>query len=747
MRSATAGISICFIEAVSKHPLRTNPKLSIRSEAPVHGWLIFAAATLCSASLLFVAQPMVGKLILPHLGGGPAVWTSCMLFFQTVLLAGYLCAHLVSLINKPVIQLGLYILLLGAAALTLPIGLPETLPDAVDSPAIRTIQFAAMGIGLPFFVLSMASPLLQFWFARSRLPGSGNPYGIYIASNIGSLLALVGYPVVIEPLWPMSSQTIGWTWMGLVFAILALTCGVLALRYPATVMPTNGETPTVVEEPTLSNRWVQRFSWLVFSFVPSTLMLGTTHHLTSNIAPVPMFWTVPLAIYLLTFIVAFSAVSRVVSLFSAMLVAPLSAIVGWLIWSETPSPMGWISAAHLVLLWSGCMACHGRLWARRPKADRLTEFYLFLSIGGALGGVFNTVVAPQIFVNLTEYTIAIALCCFFGGLRLGALRLPKKSPNQTNRRLVQSRRIQYLAGLVLFVLAPIAAGVDQLLMPLLPSVHHADDRTLLYAERTFFGIYKVQQKKSGSGHWHELWHGRTLHGMQYDQPPWSLAPTTYYFRSGPAGDIFSEMLSRPQFQHAALVGLGAGTVATYAAENTHFTFFELDPAVVRIAQDPKLFTYITDSRGKVDVVTGDARITMQNVPDAQFDLIMLDAFGSDAIPVHLITREAIELYLRKLKPHGLIAFHTTNWYLDLEPVLAAVSYQLGLVSLARRDFGELTSEDLRLAKYKSGWAILTRTPEDFGALAGNALWTPLISRERFRPWTDDYSDLLEVFRW
>lgn len=235
--------------------------------------------------------------------------------------------------------------------------------------------------------------------------------------------------------------------------------------------------------------------------------------------------------------------------------------------------------------------------------------------------------------------------------------------------------------------------------------------------------------------------------MQYDQQPWSQDPTTYYFRSGPAGDLFAELVSRPDFHRAALVGLGVGTLLAYGTPQTHFTFFELDPAIVRIAHDPKLFTYLTASQGKVDVVTGDARITLQQSPDAHFDLIVLDAFGSDAIPVHLITREAIELYLQKLKPQGIIAVHTTNWYLDLEPVLAAVSYQLGLSSLARRDFGELSAEDLRLAKYKSGWAILARTQEDFGMLAGNAQWTPLASREGFRVWTDDYSDLLEVFRW
>lgn len=724
-----------------------NTESSKSPRAPKQSWMLFASAAFCSATLLFVVQPMVGKLILPFLGGGPAVWTSCMLFFQVLLLAGYLCSHLFSLIRKPALQIGLYALFLLAAGLTLPMGLPEVLPDPTSSPAFRTIQFAAIAIGLPFFVLSMASPLLQSWFARSGLPGAENPYGLYIASNVGSLVALAGYPLVVEPMWPMSAQALGWSWAGLLFAVLALSCGVLALRYPAVIKVPVVSSLSSDSDTEFSHPWRSRVLWMVLSFVPSTLMLGTTHHLTSNIAPVPMFWTVPLAIYLVTFIVAFSSLSRMAALFSSMLIAPLAAIVGWLVWSETPNPMGWITAAHLALLAAGSMACHGRLWACRPQAQRLTEFYLFLSLGGALGGVFNTVIAPHIFVAFTEYSIAIALCCFLGGLRLSALRPFRESPVPHRRGFFRSQRIQYLAGLILFVLAPVAAGLDQLITPFLPSVHHSDNRTLLYAERTFFGIYKVQQNKSGSGHWHELWHGRTLHGMQYDQQPWSQDPTTYYFRSGPAGDLFAELVSRPDFHRAALVGLGVGTLLAYGTPQTHFTFFELDPAIVRIAHDPKLFTYLTASQGKVDVVTGDARITLQQSPDAHFDLIVLDAFGSDAIPVHLITREAIELYLQKLKPQGIIAVHTTNWYLDLEPVLAAVSYQLGLSSLARRDFGELSAEDLRLAKYKSGWAILARTQEDFGMLAGNAQWTPLASREGFRVWTDDYSDLLEVFRW
>lgn len=714
---------------------------------------LFVATLFVSAYLLFLVQPMVVRSILPLLGGGPGVWNTCMVFFQGALLAGYLYAHLLASRLGLRAQLACHAAaLLGIAALSLPIGLPDWTPVGEESAAKWALILAAVSVGAPFFMLAATGPLLQSWFTRTSHAAAANPYPLYAASNAGSLLALLGYPLFIEPHLSLSAQRGVWSWAYAGFAALVIGCGLLSMRRPA---PASRAEPQAAP---VTNR--ARLHWLLYALVPSSLVLATTQHLTSNIAAVPLLWVVPLAIYLGTFVIAFSGRfgERAARLCNLALPA-VAVAVAVLVLRETITPIGPILGAHLLLLALGATVCHARLFAERPVSARLTEFYLWIGLGGVLGGVLNAFVLPHLFTNITEYPLAVALTCW---LRPGAAPGRPALKNWPGLALAagvvaawflfgaqDQPALQWAVPAALCLAAyrlpaAFAVAVAALLL-LLPVAEAKLVKRQLHAERTFFGVHRVYAVEQGDSDWHELWDGRTLHGKQYWRGALNFEPTTYYTESGPVGDVMGLVASRPKpLRRAGLVGLGAGTLAAYGRPGQEFTFFEIDPSVVRIAQDPALFTYLRHSKAAVRIVTGDARVKLKAEPDGGFDLLVLDAFSSDAIPVHLLTREAMELYISKLSPDGVLALHVTNWYLDLVPVVANITSELGLAAAIRPDT-ELTDEDHLMGKYISVWITVARTRAELAPLGPD--WYPLKAVPWLRTWTDDYSDLMSVFRW
>ena len=745
--------------------------------------ILFVIAIFSGASLLFLVQPMIAKELLPMLGGSPAVWNTCMVFFQVALLGGYLYAHLLAKLKSCRVELIVHVCVMVVAAITLPIGIGENAaPD--QSPNAWALTTLATSVGAPFFVLASASPLLQRWFAGTNHRWASDPYFLYAASNAGSMLALLGYPFLVEPNLAIPVQLDSWSIGFGVFALLALACGRLASS-----RGTAQATSQQAEEPRSTGVSVQqRLLWIALAFVPSSLMLGVTQHVTTDIATTPLFWVIPLAIYLGTFVVAFTSWGRPVTRGMEALV-PVVAVtiatvmtVGWKpIAAAFTDTAGFkaitaeftnneravllIAAVHLSALAVIALACHGRLARERPHASRLTEFYLLVSVGGALGGVFNALLAPVVFDWVAEYPIAIVAACI--------LRPTRKRTNKDGKTVPRNPLVPTLTDVVaiLFILfvffgmepQPFATGVAFVtaavclfvasgrwrfvvavsILFAAPEILNLEDR--LHRERTFFGVYKVVNEQSGTWYWHHLYHGTTLHGSQYTQEPWASQTTVYYTKTGPIGDILTATAQKPGPIHLACVGLGSGTLASAGREGWKMTFYEIDPEVVKIATNPELFTNIQNSKAEIDFFIGDARLQLAKT-GTTYTAIILDAFSSDAIPVHLITKEAVELYLQRLAPGGILAFHVTNRYLQLTPVLAGIAADLGLVAAARNDSVIDEDDKIQRKKTKTKYVVLARRAPDLGPIEADQRWLWIKKDPKRRTWTDDYSNILEVLK-
>lgn len=677
--------------------------------------LLFGTASFIGAYLLFLVQPMAGKMILPLLGGSPSVWNTAMVFFQSALLAGYLYAHLLGKLTSIKGQVLIHALVLVASFMSLPIGvLPQTSSSDLDSPIQRTLFLLSLTAGAPFLALSATAPLIQSWFSKMRHPKAGDPYFFYVASNTGSMLALLSYPFLIEPLLGLKTQSAIWCSTYAAFAVLLILCGVFT---STNLARHNSHRTTKAEKPELR----AQLGWLVLSAVPSSLMLGTTQYLSTDIASIPLLWVLPLSLYLATFILGFSRLGKKVTSLATILL-PVSALgIGALAFFGVHKPIGPVITAHLMTLLIAAMACHGRLAFKRPVAAHLTHYYVIIGLGGILGGLFNALLAPLLFLSVAEYPLAIAAAAVLSVFPFEKL----------NWKVGLRGAVTIAAMVMLFVKLRPSSGPES---------------RDLHVERTFFGIHRVEAIRDGSSDWHRLWHGRTMHGKQYAQDPWSRTPTTYYARSGPAGNVLGVLHAREiNFRSAAFVGLGTGTMAAYGRPGLALTFYEIDPAVIRIASDPKLFTYVKTSESNVTLIPGDARLELARAPDSGYDLITIDAFSSDAIPVHLITREAVELYLRKLSPDGILLFHITNWHIDLVPVIGNIAAELGLKAYLRQD-GEIEKQEAILGKYVSVWAVAARDAASLGAIVADSRWVPIQRRPELRTWTDDYSDILSVMR-
>ena len=722
--------------------------------------VLFAAAMFVNALLLFLVQPMFAKLLLPRFGGSPAVWTTCMLFFQSALLAGYAYSHSLVRLRRSWQQAAVHVAVMGLPILTLPIAVSNTIP-AAESPVATVLRLSALSVGAPFFALATSAPLLQQWFAAAHRRTPVDPYFLYAASNIGSFASLVLYPTVIEPALALSTQTRLWS-IGYSIAVMTtLVCAlVMWWRRPDTASPERSrgagastESAATDDEPVT---WTRRGRWIALAFVPSSLMLAVTAYLSTDVAAVPLLWVIPLALYLITFVIAFSSYGpRAVSLFDRFFSLVLVYLV-WVLVGEARPPLAPMAAIHLLAFFVLACLCHGFLSADRPPTTRLTDFYLSLAIGGALGGVFNSLVAPLIFTRVLEYPIALAC-----GILLLTFR-PGTGPLRHGRWWLQPALVTIItiaaltwpgSGItialttwILLLAAVLVSfsvsrerrrlGVCLLLMLFVYGVIGGrSSADVAYASRTFFGTYRVASDPQHRSF--TLFHGTTIHGRQ---DIGSEEPLTYYHRKSPIAQVFAAR--QGTIRTVGAVGLGTGTLAAYVEPNQQWTFYEIDPEVERIARDPRYFTHLAACGARCRVVIGDARLSLQQ-HTGSYDVIVLDAFSSDSIPIHLITREAVEIYLTRLNENGILAIHISNNHLNLRPVVAGVMRDLGLTGRGQL---QEDSPDLDENKYSSHWAVLARSDAALGALATDPAWQRLQPRAE-RTWTDDFSNIWSVIHW
>jgi SAM-dependent methyltransferase len=789
----------------------------------------FASTLFLSATLLFLVQPMVGKLALPLLGGTPAVWNTCMVFFQALLLAGYSYGHFLTRGANVRKQMAIHAFVLAAALVPLALLRFDVVrlaehwpPPATANPAGWLLAVLLLAAGLPFFAVSTTAPLLQKWFAGTDHPSARDPYFLYGASNLGSMLALLAYPTFVERHVGVQVQALAWAAGFVALALSILLCGRLAGTSAPPAVKDLGQGPADEPGPFRQLRWV------LLAFVPSSLMLGLTTHITTDIAAIPLLWILPLALYLLSFIFVFSG-TFFQNLLHWLALTAVAAYLAWETWAgigdSSPDAAALAKLAgcaaapvlglllffnrsqgllhgtwvlllpvlicavavdfdlrhtdtlaeyqvillHLAALFTASMVCHGELARTRPAPAHLTGFYLLLSLGGVLGGLFNALVAPVVFDHIVEYPLVIALAC---------LLLPRAGvaqpgwPRRLDAALAGAIGLCGLASAGFFLINGFATTRQvsdfvrrTSLLDRVPSwakssvqavVDHlgSDDSSLMLRRRNFFGCFRVyrMEDEGGMRERHLMQHGTTTHGMQCYYPEERRSePLTYFHRQGPIGQLFEAVYARERPQRVCVLGVGTGTLAAYLKPGWELKLYEIDHAVVEVAFDPHYFTYLPDAlaRGvKVDVEMGDGRLQIGKAADQSFDLIFMDAFTSDAVPVHLLTREALQTYLRKLAPGGLIVVNIANRYLRLEPVLGNLARELKIEGR-----GCAGDEDQSIEMYGTHWVVLGRDEASLGKLAegpaedSSLHWQPLRTDARVGVWTDDYSNLLGVFRW
>ena len=725
---------------------------------------LYTLTIFVGALLLFSVQPLFARLMLPLLGGSPAVWNTAMVFFQGALLAGYAYAHGSTRKLGVRRQAGWHLPLLLAPLGVLPLALPAGwTPPAEGSPIPWLLALMAISVGPPFFVLSSTSPLLQKWFASTDHPQAKAPYFLYAASNVGSLLALLAYPLWFERHLTLVEQGRLWTAGYAVFVTLAVACAVVLWKNRAGPPDSAPAGAPARSSAGPAPNWALRRRWVLLSFVPSSLLLGVTGYVSTEVAVVPLLWVLPLSLYLLTFVLAFAqrrwVSGPVLGRALPMGLVPLAMILA----AQGTQPLVPIAAIHLIVFFLMAWLCHAQLADTRPDADYLTEFYLWLSVGGVLGGAFNALAAPLLFDGLWEYPIMLVLGSLIAlprpadarganrgdwlwpaGLAvLAAVLLLPRGDSPPDAAAVPRLALGTLAGVCFFFSKRrlrFALGLVVLLLG--GAIAHRQTTRELAVKRSFFGVHHVfDQQPEG---FHRLLHGSTPHGLQDPRQERRREPLTYYHRTGPVGQLMADYANDPA-RRIAVVGLGAGSMAAYALPGQAWTFYEIDPAVLGIARDPRLFTFLSDSPGRINCVLGDARLSLARAPDV-YDVLVLDAYSSDAIPVHLVTREALALYRSKLAPGGLLAFHISNLHLDLEPVFANLAADAGLFCLVRDDT-VVSQADKAGGKSASVWLVMAAAKETLRPLAHDPRWLPGRRDPALALWTDDYSSLLSVIRW
>ncbi len=749
----------------------------IETTPPPPSWnralpLLFSVTLFVGSALLFAVQPMFAKMVLPTLGGTPATWITCMLFFQAALLAAYAYAHWSTRRLGTRRQAVVHVLLLLVPLLSLPITVPPGWGSPAERPMWWLLGVLVASVGLPFLAVATTAPLLQRWFARTNHPLARDPYFLYRASNLGSVLALLSYPALIEPRLHLGLQGRVWSAGYVALVVLIVLCAVALWRSAGSFTtadpdeddeaPPDGLTGDPAGPASGRPTPRRRLRWVAWSFLPSSLMLGVTTYITTDIAAVPLLWVVPLGLYLLTFVLAFSPSS--LSWFALVVILqPLVLLqLVFLVVLGVSEPVGLLLGLNLVVLFLSGLVCHGQLARDRPPPRHLTEFYLWVAVGGVLGGVFNALVAPLVFDSVAEYPLALVLACLLrprspdgsqvnrldlglplmlGASAIAALWLASTAGASE----VLARTTVFGAALLACLVSAgrrvrLGLGVGAVvLVSTLPLGERAT--TTLFRERTFFGVVQVEEDRAAG--LHRLVHGNTTHGAQSTDPGRRREPLTYFSRSGPIGQALTDLPAGGTRSRVAVVGLGAGSLACYGQPGQRWTFYEIDPTVVQVARDPRLFTFLRDCPPATDVVLGDARLSLTRAPENHFDVLVVDAFNSDAIPVHLLTREALALYLGKLTDDGVLAVHITNRYLDLRPVLGDLARDAGLKALVRDD-GDIPQFERATGKSASVWVVAARQPANLGRLVDDRRWKPLDGPARPAVWTDDFSNLVTV---
>jgi spermidine synthase len=685
--------------------------------------VLYAIAIFLSSSLLFLVEPMAGKRLLPLLGGSASVWMTCLVFFQTVLLAGYLCAHGIATRLRPRTQAIIYSLLLLASLAQVVRSLNPRLQASTLHPVVSVLWLLTLLLGLPFLVLSATNPLLQAWYARGaarsadamKQSAPAAPYRLFALSNFGSLLALLAYPTLVEPYFSLHAQTAAWS---IGFLVFVLVCGAISLssRNAVTVTPDIAAAQpeaALASKPEPSPTSHERFLWLLMAACGALLLSAATSHLSQNIAAIPLLWIIPLTIYLLTFVIAFNGGKMYVRWLVIALLPFALGGVGYLISNpDEATPIRTAVPSICAALFIGCLFCHGELHRRRPGPRFATQYYLFIAAGGALGSMFVGVVAPLIFRGSYElawslvYTAALATVLLWKDHWVWRFFWPAAT-----------------AGLLVVV------GLQ---------VKVYSENTIVQV-RDFYGTLRVTEESTEeAGMYRTLVHGNIQHGTQYfGSDQFRHDPTTYYTHNTGIG-LALDLCCKGRARRVGAVGLGAGTLAAYGLPGDVFRFYEINPRVEVIANHT--FTYLRESQAKIEIARGDARLSMEAEPPENYDVIAVDAFSGDAIPVHLLTAEAIQLYKRHLAPGGIVAFHISNQYLDLAPVVKAQADHAGLKAVLIS-----TSDIPDEGAFAADWVLVTGNDKFLALPDVSAASAEIAPRPGLRLWTDDYSSLLPIF--
>lgn len=731
--------------------------------------VIFTATIFLSATLLFSVQPMFTKLILPLLGGASNVWNTAMVFFQAMLLGGYIYAHLVSKYLPVKAQIAVHACVTAAGFVFLPLAVPAgiTLPES-GMPTFWLLGLFGVTVGLPFFALSANAPLLQRWFSLTDHRDADDPYFLYSASNAASLIILCAYPFIIEPNTRLGGQTFSWAiGYASLLVMLLITAFVLTRRLAPTVK-------AVASKPkSIESSWKQKAFWIFLAFLPSSLMLGVTSYMTNNIASTPFLWIMPLALYLLTFVIVFANKSIVtanglaklfpwVVIVGFMLIAPNLTfnVLGFSLSTALP-PMIKIPLL-LTVYFLISLYCHAILVEKRPDASGLTEFYILMSVGGVLGGIFNALIAPVIFNAVYEFILVLALVIF---LKPTGIEVPRSGPNPWRLFIIGAVAAAFnaviLLGagstwlLIVFVSASILAISTMrfdfsrfakmgmvLSLALIAIFFDVFSSNKLYSDRSFYSLLSVKVEESAHGKVHKFVHGNTFHNYQLRDPELQHVPTSYYIEDGSihtSVEAIRENLGGNL--DIAVVGLGAGAMACYEQPGDNWMYFEIDPAVVDLARNTKYFSYIDTCAPNADIRIGDARQKLNDVDEGSLDMIVIDAFSSNSIPAHLVTREALALYRSRMNVNGVVFFHTSNQMLDVTSVVTRLAEDAGLTS-RYIDIGEFPENPYR-EHGSLGTGILMGPDSIIQAVTADDArfknWTP---SRHVKVWTDDYSSVL-----
>lgn len=716
----------------------------------------YTAAIFVSAALLFAVQPLFAKMVLPRLGGTPAVWSVAMVFFQAMLLAGYAYAHALTKFVPGRISVGVHLAVTVAAVFALPLGIAT----GWGSPPAAGQEYWLLGlfgasIGLPFFALSANGPLLQAWFARTGHPQAKDPYFLYAASNVGSFLALLAYPFVIEPFTRLPQQTMGWTAGFYALIILIALCGAFLLR-------SRDALPDISTDDGVKPTFRDALIWIALAAVPSALLIAVTAHISTDVAAAPFLWVVPLALYLATFVIAFQSRPILPHRFVTF-VAPVAVIM--LVVSLALGAADQILvliALNLAGFFILALMCHGELARRRPPARYLTAFYLWLSLGGVIGGIFAGMVAQRIFSWVAEYPLLIV----FAALCRPGLTWPRSKLEIAMWPLIfagvafalyaaivwRYEFVESSFNLWVAALLVLAFGFSHYVLTFAGLIAASLVFVVLFGAdagkrdfvRSFFGVHKVME--SDGGQFRILKHGTIEHGAQRirDENGHPVrgrpTPITYYHDLSPmVQGLNAAREKRGAPINVAVVGLGTGSLACQMKPGDRLTYYEIDPSVVRIAKDPNRFTFLSECAPDAKIVIGDARLTLANEPPGQYDVIIVDAFSSDAIPTHLLTREAMAIFKDKIKPDGMILMHISNKHMTLAPVVAGVAEANDMVSRANN-----SDEGYDDANHVFGSHVVAvaRRDEDFGSLAKSDRWIEQEADEDEWVWTDDYSNVI-----